>query len=209
VTTWLALAAPTRAEGVPDELSFDAPVGWSPAPDLRDQLGGMPGARATWGYESGDGEGLGVMQLVVTGPATRSVRAQIDEFHHGVVNGAGDQATVGDTSYAETETTMEVTFAAVAGPAVLRHRCVSWVARDRALHAACGMCVGKGAIGRACQDALASIAITAPAAARLPLASAGDIRPRSAAYEAGRRVGKLALPIAAIVLALYFILRRR
>ena len=206
---WLALAQPTRADGVPDELSFDAPAGWTADADMRARLGKIPGVRETWGYASADGEALGVMQIGFPGDRTGSARAKLDNFLRGVVRGAGKQATVDDVAYAETATTMEVAFAAVAGPAVLRHRCVAWVARDRRMHAACGMCVGEGAIWRACHDALASIQITAPAASRLRLASAADAPRGSAAYETGRLVGQAAVPIGAIVLALYFILRRR
>lgn len=206
---WLALAAPTRAAGLPDELGFDAPAGWTDDADMGARLRRIPGVRETWGYASDDGEALGVMQIVFATPDAGAARAQVDAYLRGVVNGAGKQATVDDVAYAETTTTGEVAFAAVAGAVVLRQRCVSWVARDRQLHAACGMCVGRGAIGRACQDALASIRITAPDAARLPLASADAAPSRSAAYEAGRLVGLASVPIGAIVLALYFIFRRR
>lgn len=206
---WLAIVTPIRAEGLPDELRFDAPAGWTADADMRTRLRRVPGVGETWGYASADGEAFGVMQIGLPGDGDDSARATLDNYVRGMVDGAGEQATVDDVAYAETATTMEVAFTAVAGPAVLRHRCVAWVARDRRMHAACGMCVGRGAIGRACQDALASIQVTAPDAARRPLASAADAPRRSAAYEAGRLVGQAAVPIGAIVLALYFILRRR
>ena len=209
MTAWLAISTPIRAEGLPDELSFDAPAGWTADADMGARLRQVPGVRETWGYASADGEALGVMQIEFPGDRTGSTRATLDSYLRGVVDGAGEQATMDDVAYAETATTMEVAFAAAAGPAVLRHRCVAWVARDRRMHAACGMCVGRGAIGRGCQDALASIQITAPETARLPLASAADAPTRSAAYEAGRLVGQAAVPIGAIILALYFIFRRR
>lgn len=209
VTAWLALVRPVHADGLPDELTFDAPAGWTTDGDLGANLRRVPGVHETWAYQSDDGEALGVMQMVFAAGDGGAARTTVDAYLRGVVNGAGKQATVDDVAYTETGTTMTVTFAAAAGGGVLHQRCVSWVARDRRLHAGCGMCIGRGAIGRACLDALASIQVATPEAARLPLGAATAPPTRSAAYEAGRLFGQVTVPVGAIALALYFLLRRR